>query len=260
MSLHAKPIANLDGQWINLADSDGAVRAVSERLKARRGFTLFTLNLDHMVKRRSDPAFAAAYARASFVTADGAPVAALARSQGAKVERTPGADLVTPLCVEAERQSVPVFLFGSDKKTLATAAERLKAAFPYLRVAGCEAPPMGFDPTSSVALSCGERIAASGARLCFVALGAPKQEIFSDRMAQLHPQIGFVCIGASLDFIAGSQTRAPHFLQSVGLEWAWRLASNPRRLAARYARCAVLLTELVLDRSIRRKTPAGRGA
>jgi N-acetylglucosaminyldiphosphoundecaprenol N-acetyl-beta-D-mannosaminyltransferase len=240
------PLAVLDGQFVNVARQQEAIAAVGARLAAGRGFTLFTLNLDHMVKRRSDLAFAAAYARATFVTADGAPVAALARRQGRKMARVTGADLVAPVCAEAERLAAPIFLFGASEACLSGAVERLRTAFPDLDLRGCEAPPQGFDPSSEAAAEAGARIAASGAQLCFVALGAPKQEIFSDRMAARYPQIGFVCVGASLDFLAGSQKRAPQALRTFGLEWAWRLANDPRRLAGRYARCFRLLAELVI--------------
>ena len=80
----------------------------------------------------------------------------------------------------------------------------------------------------------------SGADLCFVALGAPKQELFADHGKRLLPNVSFVCIGAGLDFIAGTQVRAPHWMQRWNLEWLWRAASNPRRLLYRYLLCMVL--------------------
>jgi exopolysaccharide biosynthesis WecB/TagA/CpsF family protein len=105
---------------------------------------------------------------------------------------------------------------------------------------------MGFDPESQAALEAGYRIAGSGARLCFVALGAPKQELFADRMTRNVGGVGFVCIGAALDFISGEQVRAPALFQRAGLEWAYRLLSNPSRMWARYARCAALYLRLRL--------------
>lgn len=249
-------LAVIDDQPINLATLDETVAVCADAAQKGEGFALFTLNLDHLVKRRSDAAFRAAYARARFVTADGEPVVRLARRQGARLERTTGADLVAPLCAEAARRGAPVYFYGATPETLARAAERLSAACPGLKVAGCESPPMGFDPSSEAAAAAGRRIAASGARLCFLALGAPKQEMLADRLAQTHGEIGFVCIGAALDFIAGSQKRAPALMQKTGLEWAWRLASEPRRLAARYARCAALLADLALVEPLRRRLRA----
>lgn len=246
-------IATIDGQKINLATLDETVARCMERARAGRGFTLFTLNLDHLVKRRADAAFRAAYARADLVTADGAPVVRLARRQGARLERTTGADLVDPLCAAAARAGTPVYFYGSSTEALERAARELTARHPGLIVAGLDAPPMGFDPRSPAAERAGAAIAASGARICFLALGAPKQEVLADRLARRHPGVGFVCIGAALDFIAGAQNRAPRFFQNNGLEWLWRLGADPRRLAARYARCAALLADLALVEAFRRR-------
>jgi exopolysaccharide biosynthesis WecB/TagA/CpsF family protein len=248
MSLTGTPpdLAVIDGRRVNLADMGQAVRAAVGAAAAGRGFSLFTLNLDHLVKARADERFAQAYDRAAFVTADGAPVVALARREGAALERTTGADLVFPLCEQAAGEGVPVFLFGASQSALEAAAAALQARCPGLDVRGREAPPYGFDPFSPDAEAAGDRIAASGARLCFLALGAPKQELFADRMVARGLPVGFVCIGAALDFIAGEQKRAPALWRKIGMEWAWRLLSNPRRLGMRYARCAVLFAELWL--------------
>lgn len=244
-------LAFIDGQAVNAPTLATAVEMAMARLRTGRGFTLFTLNLDHLVKRRADPTFRYAYARADIVTADGQPVVTLARKQGAKLERATGADLVVPLCAAAEAERVPVYLFGATEESLQRASNQLRRWFPRLDVRGAEAPPMGFDPDGETALAAGEKIAASGARLCFVALGAPKQELFAARMAALakaggQDRVGYVCIGAALDFISGHQQRAPRIFQQLGLEWVYRLCAHPGRLGMRYARCAVLYARLRL--------------
>ncbi len=241
-----QPIAHIDEQPINIATQVEILDKIVARLKAGLGFTLFTLNMDHLVKRRDDVKFRAAYSRATFVSADGAPIVALARRQGAKLERTTGADLLLPMCGKAAQEGIPVFFFGSSSASLGKAAIELKKLYPTLDIRGLESPRMGFDPFSAEADTFRQRIVASGAKLCFVLLGAPKQELFSDRMASRYPGLGFLCVGAALDFVAGDQKRAPLLVQKMNLEWAWRLATNPRRLAIRYARCAALLADLAL--------------
>ena len=99
-------------------------------------------------------------------------------------------------------------------------------------------------------------LAASGARLCFLALGAPKQEILAARGHGLLPQVGFVSIGAGLDFIAGAQVRAPVWVRRIAMEWAWRMLGNPRRLAKRYAQCALVLPGLMAQ--AKREAKGGR--
>ncbi len=239
-------LASIDGQDINIATSTDLIKASLARLKSGLGFTLFTLNLDHLVKRRSDPAFRDIYSRATFVTADGAPIVWLAGRQGVKLDRVTGADLVIPMCEAAANAGLPVAFYGSTEKSLSEAAVRLRRQFPALRIVFMESPPQGFLPQSPAADEAARRMAASGARICFVALGAPKQEAFADRMSQQYAGVGFLGVGAALDFIAGEQTRAPKFFQKNGLEWLWRLATNPRRLATRYALCAAALASLAL--------------
>jgi exopolysaccharide biosynthesis WecB/TagA/CpsF family protein len=114
-----------------------------------------------------------------------------------------------------------------------------------LTIAGVFAPPQGFNPTSEDARRCIETIGNSGADLCFVALGAPKQELLADYGKSLLPNVSFVCIGAGLDFIAGTQVRAPHWMQHWGLEWLWRAGSDPQRLLYRYLLCMVALPGLL---------------
>lgn len=237
----------VDGVVVNLPSLSSAVSAIVGTAKAGHGFCVFTLNLDHCAKLRSDAKFRDAYARAAFVTADGFPIAMLGRLHGAAVERTAGSDLLEPLCAEAAREALPVFLLGPSTRVIQQAQLHLMRRYEGLEVAGSYAPGAGFDPWSLDADRAIEEIRRSGARLCFVALGAPRQEIFAARCLDHLPGVAFVCVGATLDFIAGTQVRAPAFFRDNGLEWLWRLSSNPRRLGLRYLRCAAAVPRLVAD-------------
>lgn len=243
----ASSIAYVDQQGVSIRDMPDLLARAEAAFARAQGFTLYTLNLDHLVKRRQNAAFRALYARATFVTADGWPVVSLARRAAPTIARTAGSDCVVPLCQLAARCGVSVALFGSTAAILDAAASRLRGLCPGLEIALCEAPPFGFDPLGATGLAAMTRIAASGARLCFVALGAPKQEIFADRAFLDCPDVGFACIGASLDFIAGIQRRAPLVVQRLRLEWAWRLAAQPRRLGRRYLDCAILFARLAVQ-------------
>ena len=234
-----QPPADLtvDGIAINVPSLPAAVSSIVSAAQHGDNFSVCTLNLDHVVQLRNLPDFRAAYRRARFVTADGFPIVILGRLLGTPIERTTGADLVEPVCQEAGKKHLPVFLLGSDERTLAKTAERLSARFKGLRIAGCFAPGPNFEPYSEEADIAVERIRASGAKLCFVALGAPRQELFAARCLDELDGTGMLCVGAALEFIAGTQTRAPTITQKTGLEWAWRMLSEPRRLGPRYARC-----------------------
>ena len=217
------------------------------RLRAGAGFAVATLNLDHVVKLRRDPAFRAAYARQTHVTADGNPIVWLHRLAGRPVELVQGADLVEPIAACAARAGVPVALLGATPETLAAAATALQAASPGLRIAARIAPPYGFDPAGAAAEACLAELAEKRIGLCFLALGAPKQEILAARGLDRVPGCGFVSIGAGLDFIAGTQRRAPRWVQNIAMEWAWRMLTDPRRLARRYLDCALVLPGLARD-------------
>jgi len=241
------PPANLtvDGISINVPSIPAAVDSIMSAAEHGDNFSVCTLNLDHVVQLQNLPDFRAAYRRARFVTADGFPIVVLGRLLGASIERTTGADLVEPVCREAGKKQLPVFLLGSNEQTLAKTAERLSARFKGLRIAGCYAPGPNFEPYSEDADIAVERIRASGAKLCFVALGAPRQELFAARCLDELDGTGMLCVGAALEFIAGTQTRAPSITQKTGLEWAWRMLSEPRRLGPRYARCMAAVPQLL---------------
>lgn len=225
---------------------------VSERLAKRRGFALATINLDHLVKLRSSAAFRQAYAAQDMVCADGNPIVWMARLAGRPVALIPGSEAILPLARIAARQGIGVALFGSNDASLAGAKQYLEREVRDLTVVCCIAPPMGFDPTGPEAEALLKEVEASGASLCFVALGAPKQEQLAATGRRVTPQIGFASIGAGLDFFAGTQTRAPDWARRFALEWLWRALSSPRRLGPRYLKCIAILPGQMLRAALLR--------
>jgi len=246
-------LAYVDGWAINTPDMETAISRIIGRAKSRDAFTVFTLNLDHLVKLRSDERFRRAYSNADIVTADGAPVAWLARLQEPSVTRATGSDMLLPLLDAAAAAGLPVFLFGSTEAVLTKAAHEITNVTDGLvKIAGMLSPSRAFDPEGDEADRAIETIKKSGARICIVALGAPKQEIFAEHARAGGLACGMICSGASLDFLAGTQIRAPGLFRKLGLEWIWRLATNPRRLAKRYAECAIVLADLLITETARR--------
>jgi exopolysaccharide biosynthesis WecB/TagA/CpsF family protein len=240
-----QPSLTVDGIAINVPSLSEAVSSIVSAAQHGENFSVCTLNLDHVVQLQHHANFRAAYRRARFVTADGFPIVVLSRLMGTRIERTTGADLVEPVCEEARKKGLSVFLLGANDLTLETTAKRLSDRFTGLQIAGCLAPGSGFDPYSGEADAAIEQIRESGARLCFVALGAPRQELFAARCLDELNGTGMLCIGAALDFIAGRQTRAPSLARKTGLEWAWRMLREPRRLGPRYVRCMSVVPRLV---------------
>lgn len=239
---------------VTVPDKVSLLKDLSARFDAAHGFSVATINLDHVVKLRRDAAFREAYSAHSHVTADGNPIVWLARLAGqGDVALVPGSELILPLAELAAAKAVPVALFGATEASLEAAATALRDKIPGLDVVLTLAPPMGFDPAGPAADAAIDQIAESGARLVFLALGAPKQEIFAMRASARLASAGFLSIGAGLDFISGAQTRAPAWVRALAAEWLWRMLSNPKRLAARYGACLLALPGLTLKALAARK-------
>lgn len=200
-----------------------------------------TPNVDHVVLYQQSAALRQAYADASLVLADGAPVVAASRILGkALPERVAGSDLVPSMFSEAvwQRTNLRIFLLGGAPGVALRAAERIEENWPGMKVVGVASPPLGFehDPQQNADLVA--EINACEPDLLLVGLGAPKQEIWIHRhYGELSVSVA-LCIGATIDFLAGQRSRAPRWMRRVGLEWLYRVFLEPRRLAGRYARDA----------------------
>ncbi len=228
------------------ADASSLLSDVAGRLAQGQGLALATVNLDHLVKLSKDPDFRAAYAAHDLVVADGNPIVWLSRLAGRPVRLVPGANLVLPLVQAAAAAGRPVSLLGSTEAALEAAMVHLQGLVPGLQVGALMAPPMGFDPEGTDARVMLARLQAMGPGLCLIALGAPKQERLAALGRQMAPEVSFASVGAGLDFLAGTQRRAPRWVQAIAMEWLWRALSSPRRLIPRYAACAAILPGEVL--------------
>jgi N-acetylglucosaminyldiphosphoundecaprenol N-acetyl-beta-D-mannosaminyltransferase len=209
---------------------DEIVRLVREG----RGGTVFTPNVDHIVQAEHDAAFRAAYARTSLALVDGTPVLWAARMLGTPLpEKLSGSDMFEPLLERAVQERLRVVLLGGGPGVAEIAAQNLRQRMPELQIVDTLAPRLGLTVTDEEE-ACVERLARAKADLIFVCLGAPKQELFSDRNRQALAPAVLVGFGAAVDFAAGTIPRAPGWVSRAGLEWAFRLGREPRRLAARY--------------------------
>ena len=243
-----------DGQTIrvNVADQAELLADLRTHLKNAASFSVATLNLDHVVKLSTDTTFRNAYAKHTHVTADGNPIVWLTKLAGQPVSLVPGSELIEPLAALAADIDLPIGLLGSTEESLQAAADNLRQAHPGLQIPLIFAPPMGFDPEGEGADDAIKAIQESGARIVFVALGAPKQEVFAAYASTALNGVGFLSIGAGLDFISGHQRRAPAWVRAVAAEWLWRLLANPTRLARRYAACILVLPGVTL-RALRQR-------
>lgn len=226
---------------VNVPDWVVLERHISSRLRAREGFSLATINLDHLVKLRQDQRFRDAYEAQDLVVADGNPIVWLSKLAGRPVTLIPGSDAILPLVRIAAAHGKTLALVGSTDDTLAAAKTYLEREVPGTRIVATVAPPMGFDPSGPSADAVLDVLAKAKADIAFLALGAPKQELFAAYARNRLDHVGFISIGAGLDFFSGAQVRAPSWVRAVAMEWLWRALSQPARLIPRYARCFAIL-------------------
>lgn len=214
-------------------------------------------NVHSVVTAARNPDFHRALEGADLALPDGAPVAWMMRRAGAgEQRRVCGPDLMLDLCEHASRQGLPVYLYGSTQDTLAELRRVLCARWPSLAIAGSYAPPFRA-PTAQEDEEDVRRIRESGARLVFVSLGCPKQEVW---MAAHRDRLDAVLlgVGAAFDFHAGRIARAPMRWRRLGLEWAHRLLQEPRRLGMRYLGTNTLFIALAARDLLGRRVRGGR--
>ncbi|MCC7474620.1 MAG: WecB/TagA/CpsF family glycosyltransferase [Pirellulales bacterium] len=207
-----------------------------------------TLNVDHVVKLQSQTAFQAAYASASLVVADGWPLVTASRWLGKPLpERVAGSDLVPGLLsVAGDLGEMRVFLLGGAPGVAEQAVIRIHERWPNVRVVGTASPRVELERDGADTDAAVEAINAVQPHLLVVGLGAPKQEQWLHRNApRLQAKVA-IAAGATIDFLAGVQTRAPRWIRRMRMEWLYRLASNPRRLAGRYFHDAFVFPRLVV--------------
>jgi N-acetylglucosaminyldiphosphoundecaprenol N-acetyl-beta-D-mannosaminyltransferase len=220
---------------IDVVDFAGALAAIDDLVRARRGGTVFTPNVDHIVVGEDNQTFRRAYGRVSLSLVDGTPVLWASRLIGRPLpEKVSGSDLVIPLVERAAAKGWRVFLLGGAPGVAARAAATLVERFPALIIAGTDAPRVDPDGDPAVRRAIAAGVAATHPDVVLVALGSPKQEIFCEEVRDLLAPAVLLGVGAGIDFVAGTAQRSPAWMSRWGIEWAYRLAREPRRLAGRY--------------------------
>ncbi len=209
--------------------------------RARDSRYVTICNVHVVVSASRDAAYRDIINGSDMATPDGAPVAWMLRRQGfANQPRISGPDLMWALCERCAAEGLPVYCYGSTDATLALLEQRLRAAFPALKLT-MESPPFRALTAEEDAAAV-DRINASGAGIVFVGLGCPKQENWMAEhrgrdafdQSPLRVRAVMIGVGAAFDFHAGTVRRAPAWMQDNGLEWLHRLLSEPRRLWKRY--------------------------
>lgn len=229
------PTITIDGIPIhNLTEKETANWIIHE-IQQQKGGMVVTVNMDHLYRASINPDYRELLLRSDLVVADGTPIIWLSKLQGTPLkERVAGSSLISTLSQQAAQQGLKVFLLGGNKGTAELAAKVLLEGSPSLSIGGTYFPEMGFEHSSEEMHKIKELLIRTKPDIIFVALGSPKQEQLISVLKYKLPNVWWLGVGISFSYLAKEMVRAPVIIQRMGLEWAYRLYQEPKRLWKRY--------------------------
>ncbi len=236
-----------------------SVEKIAELINRNVPSYVITANLNYVMLHHDNESMLEVTRDAALILADGQPIVLRSRlSKDPLPERVAGSEMIYSLAQAAADKGWGIYFLGGMPGVAATCAEQLQSLYPGLKIAGIESPPFR-ELTAQEQSDQDARIRDSGAKLLLVAFGQPKGEQW---IHQNYKRLGVpvsIQLGASFDFIAGTATRAPSIFQKTGMEWAYRMLSDPKRLIPRYASNALFLAGALIHDWKRTVTRWGMG-
>lgn len=211
--------------------------STSELLEELKQGIVFTPNVDHLIKLQKDLDFYKAYSKATYIICDSQILIYASRLLRKPIqEKISGSDFFPAFCEHHKNnKEIKVFLLGGLSGTALKAKEVINSKLNCSIIVEAHSPSFGFDQKEDECQSIIQMINASGATVLAVGVGAPKQEKFISKYRHQMPNVKiFLGIGATIAFEAGTLPRSPRWMSNVGLEWLYRLCSEPTRLWKRY--------------------------
>lgn len=214
---------------------DDVLNEIDQLISKQTPTHVVTPNVDHLVRLQKDREFLKVYEDASLTLADGVPVLWAAKYLGTPLkQKLSGSDLLPRLCERASKKGHRVFFLGGLPEAAEISKVHLERMYPGLQVVGTYCPPFGFEKDEKENQKVINAIRVTDPDILCVGLGAPKQEKWIYKYKENYQVPVSLGLGASFDFISGKVKRAPKWMQRIGLEWFWRLLSDPVRLWKRY--------------------------
>lgn len=241
---------------VDATSFDDAANRICEWALAKQSSYVAVANVHMTMEAHDSPEFAQIVDGAALVTPDGMPLVWALKAMGVlSATRVHGPELVLRVCSAAERAGISIALYGGTPASVDDFCRFLESRFPRLRIA-CRISPPFRAPTAEEDAADTRALDESGAGIVLVGIGCPKQEKW---MRAHQGRIGAVMIGvgAAFDFHSGRVRRAPELLQQAGLEWAFRLAMEPRRLWKRYAKHNPRFVLLLARQLLQQRTGSG---
>jgi N-acetylglucosaminyldiphosphoundecaprenol N-acetyl-beta-D-mannosaminyltransferase len=241
------------GVRIDATSYAGAKQSVLAWARRRESRYVCCAAVNNIMEARRAADYRVVMDQADLVTSDGMPLVWMLRWLGARsATRVYGPELMSGLLKASEDAAMPVGFYGGTETVLARIVTVARQRHPRLKIAFAEAPPFR-ELTPEEDRRTTQAIADSGARILFVGLGSPKQDRWMHAHKDRVPAV-MLGVGAAFDFLAGAKPQAPRWMQASGLEWAFRLASEPRRLWRRYLTQNPKFVALALGQLLRPKT------
>ena len=226
---------------------------VEALIAARKPTYFITANLHYCMLTERDPRLDPLNRAATLIVADGMPIVWASRWRTTRLpERVTGSDLIPALCELAAHKGYKVFLLGGAPEVAKEAERRLREKHPTLQIVGVESPPFRELTPEEHAELVG-RIRAANPDMLFVSFGQPKGVLWLQQHCESLGVPVTAQVGATIDFLAGKVSRAPRWVQRIGLEWVYRLAREPKRLGSRYASNIWFITRMLCRDLFRRK-------
>lgn len=193
-----------------------------------------TCTVATLMQAKDNSAIQSALEKADMVCADGMPIVWMQKRLGhAFAERVYGPDILQALCQKTENSDIRHFFYGGLGDVPQLMVSALRRDYPNLSIVGLQAPPM-IDMRNEPQQKTIDELNALHTDIIWVGLGSPKQDLW---MQAYQPHLNarlLIGVGAAFDFVAGVKPQAPRWMQKNGLEWLYRLMSEPRRLWRRY--------------------------
>lgn len=222
---------------------EGIIKEIKERMKRGDKSTIIAVNPEKVITAQKDPVVKELINESTFQIADGVGILLASKlKKGSITSRVTGVDMMARLLKFAAEEKHPIYLYGAKKEVIDLAAANITRDHPGIEIAGLTD---GYEQDEEALI---QRINESGAKILFVALGSPKQELWIQRnIHKLQNVLVFQGVGGSFDVFSGTVKRAPAIFRKFGLEWLYRLLSDPRRIK-RQLNLPRFLIRILLDR------------
>ncbi|HEY9881736.1 MAG TPA: WecB/TagA/CpsF family glycosyltransferase [Leptolyngbyaceae cyanobacterium] len=211
--------------------------SINEFLGTLKRGVVFTPNVDHLMKLQKDNEFVEAYSQADYRVCDSQVLMMASKFLGTPIKaKISGSDLFPSFCEHhKDNENIKIFMLGGAEGVAAKARRNINARIGREIIVAAHSPSFGFEKNEEECQAILELIRQSSANVLVVGVGAPKQEKWIAKYKDQLPNIDiFMAVGASIDFEAGNKPRAPQLMSQLGLEWLYRLSTEPQRLWKRY--------------------------